>query len=305
MQETYRGSQLVRGAAVSAISAIYGCALKDACEGLHARALGSFCRGKDATGDIDNMVIPGDNFADLCPRRLLAAMVAQLHEAGVLTGDIALPQHSDECDCAAQHNATFLGICYVPGARSSPWSAACKLQRMTATAGCLGRLDPSCQSRMSKLQPDAEDLAARQTVPCCLCCFANPVPAAGFPHVARRIDIKVYYARDRVLAVNHFSGTEEFNRALRYWCGWPPRHVQALAGRYLRGASYFHLSDKRFVACAAEAQGALAAPEPDSRSSGAPSLPGIRVSDEEGLQVGMVASALFICAVHACHGGGT
>ena len=75
--------------------------------------------------------------------------------------------------------------------------------------------------------------------------------------MARRTDIKIYYSRLRSLAVMHYSGEEEWNRALRYWCGWPPPHVRALAARYVNNGTHMHLSDKHFEVCtpAAAAQG--------------------------------------------------
>lgn len=70
---------------------------------------------------------------------------------------------------------------------------------------------------------------------------------AGFPRVARRLDIKTYAARYRVTAVNYFSGSQLFNRALRYWCAVPPAHVAERAARFLRGGDRFKLSDRAFL----------------------------------------------------------
>ena len=76
---------------------------------------------------------------------------------------------------------------------------------------------------------------------------------AGYPRVARRLDIKVYRSQLRVTAVNYFTGSQIFNRALRYWCKNPPQHVQALAAKHFAGANRFKLSDKVFFArCADE-----------------------------------------------------
>lgn len=70
---------------------------------------------------------------------------------------------------------------------------------------------------------------------------------AGFPRVARRLDIKVYSGRQRVTAVNYFSGSPLFNRTLRFWCAHPPATAAATAARLLPGGHRFHLSDHEFT----------------------------------------------------------
>ena len=115
MQETFAGAQVVCAAAAQQVAELCGCSLEAAAVGLHARAMGSFVRGAETTGDCDCMIIPGDAFDALCPRRLLAAMISQLHRDGMVTDDINLPQHADHCECSRQRSATFLGICYIPG----------------------------------------------------------------------------------------------------------------------------------------------------------------------------------------------
>ena len=67
---------------------------------------------------------------------------------------------------------------------------------------------------------------------------------AGNLKVIRRIDIKIYPARNRVCAINYFTGSAMFQRALRYWCIRPPPHVQALAAKCLSHATHFKLSDR-------------------------------------------------------------
>eukprot|EP00892_Ulva_mutabilis_P008549 jgi/Ulvmu1/6066/UM027_0044.1 len=91
-----------------------------AAQQLHCRALGSFCRGKVETGDVDMMVVPGDHLGHVCSWKLLAAVMYELRQRDMATADIPLPSHPDGpcCDgCMeyAGHSATWLGACYVPG----------------------------------------------------------------------------------------------------------------------------------------------------------------------------------------------
>ena len=71
------------------------------------------------------MLIPGDQLPLVCPRRLLAAIVTELHKKGMITDDIALPEKDRTCSCT-QTSASWLGICHVPGVLE---------QSCTSTAG--------------------------------------------------------------------------------------------------------------------------------------------------------------------------
>lgn len=65
----------------------------------------------------------------------------------------------------------------------------------------------------------------------------------------RRLDIKIYSPQMRVTAINYFTGSDQFNRALRYYCNHPPPEVEAIARGMRSGATCFKLSDKRFEVC--------------------------------------------------------
>lgn len=67
---------------------------------------------------------------------------------------------------------------------------------------------------------------------------------AGFPRIARRLDVKVYPPCMRACAVNYFTGSGLFNRMLRYWCDRPTAAVAARAATHLPGGAVFHLSDR-------------------------------------------------------------
>ena len=58
-------------------------------------------------------------------RKLLAGVMHELLRRGVATDDIPVPTHpegrcGDGCMERALHSATWLGICYVPGAPPTP-----------------------------------------------------------------------------------------------------------------------------------------------------------------------------------------
>jgi DNA polymerase beta palm len=118
VQEVLAGASQVTEAVKRQIQSLTGCSEALAGQGLHSRALGSFCRGKESTGDIDMMIIPGDATPAVCCKALLAALISDLHSRGIATSDIPAPEHSATCSCAMgyQHSATWLGACYVPGA---------------------------------------------------------------------------------------------------------------------------------------------------------------------------------------------
>jgi hypothetical protein len=61
------------------------------------------------------MIIPGDLLPWVCPHLLMSGLVSRLHEAGMVTSDVPLPSHAEDCQCHSSTSATFLGICYVPG----------------------------------------------------------------------------------------------------------------------------------------------------------------------------------------------
>jgi hypothetical protein len=110
------GAQVVCEQAATQIERLCRCSADSARRGLHARPLGSFCRGAKTTGDIDVMIIPGDHLPWVCPVKLLSAILLELHANGIVTHDVALPQHSTNCSCSQRGSATWLGVCYVPGA---------------------------------------------------------------------------------------------------------------------------------------------------------------------------------------------
>eukprot|EP00798_Chlamydomonas_sp_ICE-L_P027061 gene27061-2292_t len=58
-----------------------------------------------------------------------------------------------------------------------------------------------------------------------------------------RMDIKVYPWSMLPYAVNYFSGSQSFCRALRFWCNTPNAHVAQLASSYYKTANSFKLSD--------------------------------------------------------------
>lgn len=65
----------------------------------------------------------------------------------------------------------------------------------------------------------------------------------GFPRVARRLDVKMYPPCQRAAAVNYFTGSGLFCRALRYWCNRPSAATAALAAQHMPGGACFHLND--------------------------------------------------------------
>jgi hypothetical protein len=69
---------------------------------------------------------------------------------------------------------------------------------------------------------------------------------AGYPNIARRLDIKIYPASQRATAVNYFTGSGLFVRALRWWAGRPAPAVVHRAQQHLPAATHFHLCDKHF-----------------------------------------------------------
>lgn len=125
-QEVHRIEGIVAEATARQIGRLEGCSGAAARAGLHARALGSFCRGSATSGDIDMMIVPGDAFARLCSQALLIAILEDLKGAGVITDDIAVPTHDAKCPCnGRRRSATWLGACYVPGARARSCGAVC------------------------------------------------------------------------------------------------------------------------------------------------------------------------------------
>lgn len=82
-------------------------------------------------------------------RKLLAAVMHELRRLEFVTDDIALPTHpdghcSDGCMQAAQHSASWLGVCYVPGApqqRSLPISSI-RLGRGTCAGATASQREP-------------------------------------------------------------------------------------------------------------------------------------------------------------------
>jgi hypothetical protein len=66
---------------------------------------------------------------------------------------------------------------------------------------------------------------------------------AGFPKVARRLDVKMYPSCQRATAVNYFTGSGLFCRALRFWCARPSAATAQLAAHHMPGGACFHLSD--------------------------------------------------------------
>lgn len=68
MQEVQAAQDVVRGVVEAQLARVAEVAAETARSGLHCRALGSFCRGKTETGDVDIMVVPGDHLGHVCPR---------------------------------------------------------------------------------------------------------------------------------------------------------------------------------------------------------------------------------------------
>lgn len=73
LQEVQAAENLVREVAIQQLAQIANISAVRVSEGLHCRALGSYCRGKEATGDIDMMVIPGDALSHICIRYSLSS----------------------------------------------------------------------------------------------------------------------------------------------------------------------------------------------------------------------------------------
>lgn len=65
----------------------------------------------------------------------------------------------------------------------------------------------------------------------------------------------MYCGRERATAVNYFTGSSLFNRALRYWCAFPPPSVVEVAAKTLPGGDRFHLSDHELTVRAGRATG--------------------------------------------------
>jgi hypothetical protein len=76
---------------------------------------------------------------------------------------------------------------------------------------------------------------------------------AGFPKVARRLDVKMYACSHRATAINYFTGSGLFCRALRYWCWKPSPETAQLAAQHMPGGSCFHLGDSALtVRCSSD-----------------------------------------------------
>lgn len=58
--------------------------------------------------------------------------------------------------------------------------------------------------------------------------------------------MKVYPPCQRATAVNYFTGSGLFCRALRYWCWRPSSATARLAAQHMPGGTCFHLSDNCF-----------------------------------------------------------
>ncbi|KAK9865403.1 hypothetical protein WJX84_007229 [Apatococcus fuscideae] len=122
--------------------------IDDASDPLYAYCMGSYLRGKPATGDIDFMLVPPASMGKLPCGPLLQRLLKQLLQVGLLVDEL----EPTRLRVPAEHegSASWMGI-------------------------------------------------------------ARP---AGSPHF-RRIDIKVYPRRALPFVINHFTGSRDFNRALR------------------------------------------------------------------------------------------
>jgi hypothetical protein len=96
MQEVQAGAAVVTEVATAALAALGHVSLAAAAQGLHCRALGSFCRGKAATGDIDMMIVPGDHLSHVCIRCALHAC-GYCRAGGGRSGMSGARMHAGRC----------------------------------------------------------------------------------------------------------------------------------------------------------------------------------------------------------------
>lgn len=68
VQEVQAAAAHVLQVTTRQLAALGGVTAEAAAEGLHCRALGSYCRGKEATGDVDMMIVPGNSWSHICIR---------------------------------------------------------------------------------------------------------------------------------------------------------------------------------------------------------------------------------------------
>ena len=90
MQEVTAAQALVEEVVVCQLAEVAGVPQTRARVQLHCRALGSFCRGKAETGDVDMMVVPGDHLADVCTRCVQALCSGNAPVSSGNTGPLCL-----------------------------------------------------------------------------------------------------------------------------------------------------------------------------------------------------------------------
>ncbi|GMH43411.1 hypothetical protein BSKO_11333 [Bryopsis sp. KO-2023] len=136
------------------------------------RTMGSYCRGKPETGDVDILISPPpcDTPPHCCV--ILQDIQKRLLEMGILTHDLKRKLRYEE-------PVSWMGVCNSPSTNRF-----------------------------------------------------------------RRIDIKVYPRRWLPFAINYFTGSEYFCRALRYWSNTPTRETRKLAQKVCPSATAFKLSDQ-------------------------------------------------------------
>lgn len=105
------------------------------------------------------------------------------------------------------------------------------------TAAAAGRHSPGWQGEAGVWQRASTAIgeSGRSCDECCGVC-------AGFPRVARRLDIKVYPPRSRATAIMYFTGSGLTCRLLRWWAGRPEPEVLERARKLHPDGTHFHLS---------------------------------------------------------------
>ena len=68
----------------------------------------------------------------------------------------------------------------------------------------------------------------------------------------------MYAAEMRTFAINYFTGSSSFGRALRYWCMKPPANVASKAAQLADHADQFKLSDHSLIAHGPGSRGPVA-----------------------------------------------
>ncbi|KAK9820567.1 hypothetical protein WJX72_011724 [[Myrmecia] bisecta] len=156
---------------------LLGCDPEAESDRIHCRGMGSYLRGKPATGDIDFLIMPPASAGEVAPGPLLQSLLTSLLRKGLLLNELSPGRPRSVHD----RSATWLGLC----------------------------------------------------------------KPAGSQYV-RRIDIKVYKRSALAYAVNYFSGSGSFVRALRFWAR-ASKECAARAAAVVPAANGFKLSDVALV----------------------------------------------------------